>query len=179
MYNFTTQTQKTLSAWLLTFMRPSEVFENSSMNFSPVRRFLSLDLRLLIPSQRNPGRPRSVLNDGRASQLAWTAAEPWPMRGENTREWADSVTIYFLVFGWTSLFSISRVPPLSFLCSVLQPCKPCERLYTWFTFRHVTKWLCFSCISRFCVVEFLLSSPRNKRVIFPQVNRGHWCGYNS
>lgn len=44
------------------------------------------------------------------------------------REWADSVTIYFLVFGWTSLFSISRVPPLSLLWSVLQPCKPCERL---------------------------------------------------
>lgn len=49
------------------------------------------------------------------------------------REWADSVTIYFLVFGWTSLFSISRVPPLSLLWSVLQPC---ERLYTWFTFRQ-------------------------------------------
>lgn len=44
------------------------------------------------------------------------------------REWADSVTIYFLVFGWTSLFSISRVPPLSL--------QPCERLYTWFTFRQ-------------------------------------------
>lgn len=52
------------------------------------------------------------------------------------REWADSVTIYFLVFGWTSLFSISRVPPLSLLWSVLQPCKPRERLYTWFTSRQ-------------------------------------------